>query len=103
MAKKSEKQNGVVQNDIKREETTAADFVSLYSNDTQVQLSPWDVRVIFGVIDQPPTRDRPTNIVKQVGEVRMSLHHAKKLAQILTAQVELFERISGAPLSVPEK
>ena len=76
-------------------------FMSVYANDTQVQISPWDIRLIYGVIDSPPTPERPTILVKTVGEVRMSPQHAKKVAQLLTKQVALFEDAFG-PVSVPD-
>jgi hypothetical protein len=91
----------IVRANVDREVAAAPTFVSLYSNDTQVQVSPWDVRLIFGMITQPPSAQQPspTIHVTQVGEVRMSPQHAKKVVQILLAQIQGYEeRIGPIPL-----
>jgi hypothetical protein len=90
----------IVRANISREETIAASFVTLYANDTQIQTSPWDVRLIFGEITQPATAERPTNIIKQTGEVRMSPQHAKVMAMILIAQLKRYEEMIG-PIPTP--
>lgn len=90
----------IVRANIEREVTTAPGFATLYTNDTQVQVSPWDIRIIFGEISEPPTPERRTIRIKTTGEVRMSPQHAKKLATILIKQLELYERSVG-PIPMP--
>jgi hypothetical protein len=53
------------------------------------------------MITQPPSAQQPspTIHVTQVGEVRMSPQHAKKVVQILLAQIQGYEeRIGPIPL-----
>jgi len=76
--------------------------MSVYANDTQLELSPWDVRFIFGVIDEVATPDKATTVVKQVGEVRMSLPHAKRVAQILVAHLAHYEELTKSQIPIPE-
>jgi hypothetical protein len=85
----------VVRANLNRELSTSPDFASLYTNDVQVQISPWDVRLIFGQIESGPTKEKLTVTVKQVGEVRMSPQLAKKVATILTKQIQTYERRFG--------
>jgi hypothetical protein len=86
---------------INRQVARSESFASLYTNDTQVQLSPWDVRLIFGIIDRPPSADNPTIHVTAVGEVRMSPQHAKRVATILLRQLKTYEETVG-PIPQPE-
>ena len=79
-----------------RREYRADDFVSLYANDTQIQLSPWDFRLIFGQIE-PPDNDsveQPMGI-REIGEVRMSPQHAKMVALVLRNQIQVYEKNIG--------
>lgn len=91
----------IVRANINRESVTAPDFVSLYVNDTQVQVSPWDIRLILGVISEPPTPKRPTILIKSIGEIRMSPQHAKKVTMILLQQLKIYEDTIG-PIPLPE-
>lgn len=85
---------GFVRANVQRKLVTGKDFAAYYSNDTQVQTTPWDVRFMFGVIaDIDP--DQQTAIVERVADVRMSLEHAKKVAMILTEQIRQHEARIG--------
>ena len=80
----------------------SSNFVSLYTNDTQLQVTPWDVRMIFGEITEPASAERPVNVIKQIGEVRMSPQHAKIVMLILANQLEQYEsNIGPIPLPTP--
>ena len=92
----------IIRANVNREIVESPAFVSLYANDTQIQLSAWDVRMIFGVISEPATNERPTIIVKTVGEVRMSPQHAKKIAMILINQLRNYETSVGVIPLVPD-
>ena len=85
----------MVRANVNREVITAPTFASLYANDTQVETTPWDIRLVFGEISESPTVDRPRVVVKQVGEVRMSPQHAKRITQILVKQLEHYEKTLG--------
>lgn len=91
----------IVRANINRQTVDAAEFVSLYVNDTQVQLTPWDVRFIFGVISETPTENRPTILIKTIGEVRMSPQHAKRVAMVLLQQLKHYEDTVG-PIPQPD-
>ena len=90
----------IVRANVSREVTTAPSFVSLYANDTQIQVSPWDVRMIFGESSEPATEERPTNVIKQIGEVRMSPQHAKVVSMFLITQLRHYEETIG-PIPIP--
>lgn len=91
----------IVRANVNRQTVTAEKFVSLYVNDTQVQVTPWDIKLIFGEITSVPTPENPAIIIKQIGEVRMSPQHAKKVTQVLLQQLEHYERTVG-PIPLPD-
>lgn len=70
-------------------------FVSVYTNDTQLQMTPWDLRLVFGVVAEAPTPVNPKVLVKTLCEVRMSPQHAKKIASILLEQLKHYEENVG--------
>src|SRR5689334_9186764 len=88
-----EQADPIVRANIHRETMPATEQISLYANDTQLQISPWDFRFIFGVIASTPSPDNPTIKVQEVGEVRMSPQHAKKITQVLLQQIQSYERV----------
>jgi hypothetical protein len=90
-----QKTDDFVRANINRELIPAVNAISLYANDTQLQVSPWDFRFMFGVIAGLPSPDRMSIQVQQVGEVRMSPQHAKKVAQVLIQQIQLYEKTFG--------
>ncbi|HEV8641379.1 MAG TPA: DUF3467 domain-containing protein [Methylomirabilota bacterium] len=92
--------DAIVRANVKRTIVFAPNFISLYTNDTQVQVSPWDVRLIFGEISEPPTSERPEVVIKATGEVRMSPQHAKRILQILADTLATYERSVG-PIPLP--
>lgn len=86
--------------EIRREK--APQHFSIYANDIQVQTSPWDVRFLFGQVAGPApnnTDDAPI-VVQQQAELHISPQLAKKLMQILTAQIAVYERELG-PIPSP--
>jgi hypothetical protein len=86
----------------RREVIQSPEFVSLYANDTQVQLSFWDMRLIFGLITTTAAEEENQVIqIKTVGEVRMSPQHAKRVAMILIQQLKRYEETIG-PIPVPD-
>jgi hypothetical protein len=84
----------IVRANVNREVIVSPDFVSIYANDTQVLLTPWDVRLTFGEISEVKP-DPPTIVVKTLGDVRISPQHAKKLLQVLGFQVAQYEKNIG--------
>jgi hypothetical protein len=76
------------------------DFRSYYANDTQVQVTKWDARMVFGVIVDVPN-DNEKFGVQRVAEVRMSLQHAKRVAEVLSEQIRMYEQRVG-PLLIPQ-
>jgi hypothetical protein len=60
------------------------------------------MRLIFGRITNSPSETDRTIAVDQVGEVRISLQHAKRLAAILSAQVQSYEAAIG-PITIPDE
>ena len=90
----------IVRANVNREVEPDPGFVSLYTNDTQIQLTPWDFRLILGQIAGVPTEKNPTITVRAVAEIRMSPQHAKKIALILMGQIAHYEKMIG-PIPLP--
>lgn len=85
---------GFVRANVERNVIKSPTFTDYYANDTQIQTSPWDVRLMFGLImEVDPVQSRA--VVQQVADVRISLQHAKKLAAILTQQLQQHEAKIG--------
>jgi hypothetical protein len=93
---RADAQTGITRANVNRETVDAAQFVSLYVNDTQIQLTPWDVRLILGIVTDPPSAERQTVLVKTLGEIRMSPQHAKRMAIVLMQQLKHYEAAVGA-------
>ncbi len=85
----------IVRANINRQIELSTSHVSLYANDTQIQITPWDFRFMFGVVEDPPNAERRTVLIKQLAEIRMSPQHAKIVAQVLMRQVQNYERVVG--------
>lgn len=89
--------------EVKREVNQSPAFFSVYANDAQVQTSPWDVRIIFGEIAKPPTPADPVANINQLGQLRISLQLAKRLAFIMTQQIQAYETRFGVLPAPPEE
>jgi hypothetical protein len=74
-------------------------FVDIYANDTYVQTSQWDMRLMFAILTEQGT-DQGTPAPLRIADVRLSLQHAKRVAQLMTMQIAQYERDFG-PLAVP--
>jgi hypothetical protein len=75
-------------------------FIEVYANDTYVQVTPWDLRMMFSVVTDLGTDQNQLSVLR-VADVRMSLHHAKRVAALLTRQIEQYEKENG-PLKVSD-
>ena len=82
-----------------RQLSKSPSFATFYANDTQMQITPWDLRLTFGVI-QDVQAEPPVAIIEQVGEVRMSLQHAKRIVLVLVEQLRIYEQTVG-PIALP--
>ncbi len=110
MAKPSTRKEGrpatieeeIVRANVNRETVPAAGYVSLYANDTQIRMTPWDILLIFGEITGFPTADNPMVTVALRGEVRMSPQHAKRVLAVLQRQIDMYERTVG-PIPLPKE
>ena len=85
----------IVRANVHRDVFPAPGFVSLYANDTQVRVTPWDIMLIFGEIAGFPTAENPAVTVRLTGEVRMSPQHAKRLLAVLQRQISVYEQTIG--------
>ena len=89
--------------EIKRETKRSPAFFSVYANDIQVQTSPWDMRIILGEIAKPAAAGDLVVSINQLGELRISVQLAKRLAVIMTRQIEAYEgRFGSIPLPPEE-
>lgn len=81
---------------LKREATRATEFFSIYANDVQIGISPWDVRLVFGELGDIVQPDEiPAIAVRQLGELRISLELAKKLTMMMAEQLKSYEANVG--------
>lgn len=79
---------------IKRSE----DFLSIYSNNAQLQMSSFDARMIFG----EASLDDEGTLIQQKVSVVMSLEHLKVFTKILTDHVQKYEAQVGE-IKLPPK
>jgi hypothetical protein len=80
---------------INRVVTASPSFVSIYANDVQVQTTPWDIRLIFGTIQDLPDGLEGTARVMQMADLHISPQLAKTLAVILIQQIAGYEANFG--------
>ena len=85
---------GLVRANLKRSVIVSPTFGAFYANDTQVQTSPWDVRLMFGLIVEVDPAKKLA-VVERVADVRMSLQHAKKVVEVLSQQIQQHEATIG--------
>lgn len=90
----------IVRANVGREVLTPPGLPSYYANDTMVQATPWDVRFMFGMVADVDAASEKI-LITRVADVRMSLQHAKRVAQILTQLISQYEAKSGT-LALPE-
>lgn len=86
---------------IARNRVSDDKFISAYCNDLQVQITPWDFRLILGLISDTPGPTDPRLHVSTLGELRMSPQLAKRLLIVLATQVKNYENNIG-PIPLPE-
>jgi hypothetical protein len=84
--------------EMKRSNIKSPDFFSIYANDIQVQVSPWDMRFILGELTDVGTAEHVVTI-KQLAELRISPQLAKSLSVILIDQLRKYEDNFG---QIPE-
>jgi hypothetical protein len=82
------------QPEVTRSEIKAEGYFSVYVNDIQMQVTPWDIRLVLAEI-QDVTKAPPTINLKALGEIRMSPQLAKKVAIILMGQLRQYEAQFG--------
>lgn len=80
---------------VTRNVSRSPTFVSIYANDIQIHTSPWDLRIVLGEIADTVEGDPPSINVNQLGEVRVSPQLAKRLVQVISEQVQQYERLFG--------
>ena len=97
----NESKEGDVVRAVNMERVVSEDpnYAEFYANDTQIQTSVFDVQLMFGVIAQVSLKDK-TAFIRRVACVRMSLHHAKSVAALLSEQIRRYEAQVGT-LTVP--
>jgi hypothetical protein len=73
--------------EFKRDE----DFTTLYANNTQFESSVWDLKIIFGQLDQ---MKKPA-VIQQHTAMTLSWPSAKIAAYYLLVNVILYQQVSG--------
>ena len=84
-----------VRANLNRQHEVAPNYFSVYANDVQVQSTPWDMRLILGLIMKLPTEATDTVTVSQIGEIRLSQPLAKRLTMIMIQQLQNYEKTFG--------
>ncbi len=92
--------SGIVRANINRNVVRSPNYVSIYTNDVQVQTTPWDIRLMLGEIQGIVTGDKPSVTVMQIADLRMSPQLTKKLTMILIQQLKTYEEQMG-PIPLP--
>lgn len=91
----------VVRANAIRDLTMSPTFAAYYANDTQIQTSPWDVRLMFGqIVEVEPEKNRA--VILRIADVRLSLEHAKRITKILVQQLAQFEATFGVIPQPPD-
>lgn len=85
-------------NTVPQTSTKAQDFKSVYSNNVQFTISPWDVVFMFG--ENQGVKDNQILLVEQTVRVVMSPQHAKVFSQVLRDQINKFEEAFGT-INIP--
>jgi hypothetical protein len=67
-------------------------FVRIYANAANLEVTPWDFKMIFGELKKS-SDGKP--VIEQSVEVTMSPQHAKALADILSVNVREYEKNVG--------
>src|SRR5215208_2538311 len=80
--------------------THSEDVPLFYANNVATKLTPWDLTMNFGII----TDTKPGRItVKDTATVVMSPQHAKVFSQLLTRNIEKYEKRFGVlPISADD-
>jgi|ERR1017187_8960611 hypothetical protein len=78
-----------------RSNTRSPEFFSIYANDIQVQVSPWDMRFILGEVTDPIETAEHVVTIRQLAELRISPQLAKSLSVILIDQLRKYEENFG--------
>jgi hypothetical protein len=85
----------IVRANVNRLHEKSPDYFSVYANDVQLQTTPWDVRLILGVITTLPTEETSEITVMQIGDLRMSPQLAKKMTILIFQQLKVYEARFG--------
>jgi hypothetical protein len=101
LTRKPESMKVVRGNVSNRVEQPAATFASLYVNDVIVMMTPWDFRLRLSQLESVDL-EKGEAVVTVHADVRMSPQHLKKLVQVLTKQLEIYEGAIGAIPEPPE-
>jgi hypothetical protein len=68
-------------------------FVSIYSNSANLEVTPWDFKIVFGALVKSEGGKLPR--IENRVEVVMSPQHAKALLGIFTTNVQEYEKQMG--------
>lgn len=85
----------IIRANVNRNQERSPDYFSVYANDLQMQTTPWDIRLIFGLITSTPVDNTGVVTVTQLGELRLSPQLAKLVTMILTQQLRGYEEQFG--------
>lgn len=86
-------------NTTTRIEHPSPTFASIYVNDVNVMMTPWDFRLRVGQIENVDVEKNQAEVTV-LADLRISPQHMKKLVQVLTKQLEAYEANLG-PIPLP--
>ena len=69
----------------------AEEFVSLYANNVQIEQSVWDLKLVFGQLDQ----SQPSVFVEQHTAMTIPWIQAKLLSYFIDLHLEAYESVNG--------
>src|ERR1035437_6050805 len=79
--------------------TKVEDFVTAYANNVQFEQNAWDIKMIFGELDQTGGK---TNVVEQHTSITLSWAEAKVLSFFLRVQIAAHE-IEDGKIQIPKR
>lgn len=81
---------------LARNVVTVENFESYYTNDIQLQTTPWDVRIVIGRIADLGLNEADSSAtIHRLAEIHMSPQMAKKLTLLLINQLRTYEERMG--------
>lgn len=78
-----------------------SEFADVYSDQFQINVSPYGVTLNFSLTDSTPPSPGVPPRVERKATIRLSLEHLKVMTFVLVRQVRQYENQTGTSIQVP--